>query len=302
MFRFRIAPTPSGYLHRGNLASFLLTAALAKFNQASLFLRIDDMDNLRKRDEYLADIFKALEWLGITDIEGPQGVEDFEKNYSQHKRMDLYVGFVHQLQQSGKTYQSTISRSRQKSVEGDYRKTIEMLRADCEKSFDEAQNFTVRVMTDLDFNPSWPEHLLNSIPTGLLAETPDFIIQRRDKLPAYPVCSLVDDLHFGINCWVRGQDLLSSTAGQFFLLDLVNNKPSVHCWHHPLILGFNNEKLSKSAGDGVALSHIRNTHEKLILLSIAAEWLGLPPYHYEKVDDLVAELKRAPGKHLLKEN
>lgn len=65
LFRTRIAPTPSGYLHIGNAFSFLLTALIAKKNNGTILLRIDDIDDERKRPEYVNDIFTSLDWLGI---------------------------------------------------------------------------------------------------------------------------------------------------------------------------------------------------------------------------------------------
>jgi glutamyl-tRNA synthetase len=61
----RIAPTPSGFLHEGNLVNFLLTKRLAARVDAGIVLRIDDMDRERTRPEYVSDIFRVVEWLGI---------------------------------------------------------------------------------------------------------------------------------------------------------------------------------------------------------------------------------------------
>lgn len=62
----RFAPTPSGHLHIGNLYSFAIAWALAKQNKGSILLRIDNLDNLRFRHEYLQDIFDTLKYTGLT--------------------------------------------------------------------------------------------------------------------------------------------------------------------------------------------------------------------------------------------
>ena len=67
--RTRIAPTPSGYLHVGNAYNFYLIQKYAKEKKGTILLRIDDFDFDRARDEYIEDIFKALEWLQITPDE-----------------------------------------------------------------------------------------------------------------------------------------------------------------------------------------------------------------------------------------
>ena len=86
----RIAPTPSGLLHEGNGISFLLTYALARAYEGQILLRIDDLDAERMRLAYLDDIFRTLDWLGIEWDEGPSSVADFQQNWSQHHRLDLY--------------------------------------------------------------------------------------------------------------------------------------------------------------------------------------------------------------------
>ena len=96
-FKTRIAPTPSGLLHEGNGASFILTYALARAYAGQILLRIDDLDAERMRLEYLDDIFKTLDWLGVEWDEGPTSVADFQQNWSQHHRLDLYQNALEEL-------------------------------------------------------------------------------------------------------------------------------------------------------------------------------------------------------------
>jgi glutamyl/glutaminyl-tRNA synthetase len=74
----RIAPTPSGYLHLGNVLSFAVTALLAKESGAKILLRIDDLDQARVNKRYLQDIFDTLNFLEIPWHEGPRNLEEFE--------------------------------------------------------------------------------------------------------------------------------------------------------------------------------------------------------------------------------
>ncbi|MCY4495585.1 MAG: glutamate--tRNA ligase family protein, partial [Acidimicrobiaceae bacterium] len=73
----RIAPTPSGFLHLGNVYNFILTWWWARSQNGKLILRIDDADTSRLRVEYVEDIFVTLEWLGMDIDQGPSGVEQF---------------------------------------------------------------------------------------------------------------------------------------------------------------------------------------------------------------------------------
>ena len=110
-FKTRIAPTPSGLLHEGNGASFLLTYALARAYEGQILLRIDDLDAERMRIEYLDDIFRTLDWLGIEWDEGPTSVADFQQNWSQHHRLDLYQNALEELKNTeGVVYACNCSR------------------------------------------------------------------------------------------------------------------------------------------------------------------------------------------------
>ena len=109
--KFRIAPTPSGFLHRGNATNFLLTACRAACAGAVLRLRIDDLDQERVRREYVEDIFESLCWLGIHWQEGPANVDDQEKSYSQRYRIPRYEALLQQLKESGKVFACNCSRT-----------------------------------------------------------------------------------------------------------------------------------------------------------------------------------------------
>ena len=73
--KFRYAPTPSGFLHEGNICNFLLVWVLARASGGKILLRIDDLDRERFRKPYLEDIFRKLDSLGLDYDEGPAGPE-----------------------------------------------------------------------------------------------------------------------------------------------------------------------------------------------------------------------------------
>src|SRR5690242_19755059 len=100
----RIAPTPSGYLHLGNVFSFALTASLARKTGASTLLRIDDLDQQRIQPQYVQDIFDTLQFLDIPFDEGPKDIEEFDRSWSQLTRMPLYENALAQLKYSGQVF------------------------------------------------------------------------------------------------------------------------------------------------------------------------------------------------------
>lgn len=80
--RTRIAPTPSGYLHLGNILSFALTVTLARQTRANILLRIDDLDRERADRLYVQDIFDTLNFLEIPWDEGPRDYEEYKSDWS----------------------------------------------------------------------------------------------------------------------------------------------------------------------------------------------------------------------------
>ena len=109
-----------------------------------------------------------------------------------------------------------------------------------------------------------------------------FIIRRRDGIPAYHLASLTDDVDFGINCVVRGEDLLHSTAAQLYLADLTggNAFSNTRFYHHPLVLDDYGRKRSKSAGS-ISLKHQRLVNETAEQIrALAYSWIAsLPNIH-----------------------
>jgi glutamyl/glutaminyl-tRNA synthetase len=227
----RIAPTPSGYLHLGNVLSFALTAGLARQTGASILLRIDDLDKGRVSKDYIDDIFETLHFLGIPWDEGPRTFSDYEREYSQQKRLGLYRAALEQLRAEGKLFACTCSRTQvlRDSPDGGYAGACR----DKGISLDtEGCNWRIRTGA------------------GLPVEMTDFVVRKKDGYPAYQLTSVIDDLHYGIDLVVRGEDLLDSTLAQQFLARELGRDEfrAIHFYHHLLVMDSGSEKLSKSAG------------------------------------------------------
>jgi len=220
VFVTRLAPTPSGFLHLGNLYSFLLTAELAQEKNARLLLRIDDMDRKRFRVEYLEDIFRWLDKLSIKLDGGPSSPGDFEKNYRQDLRIAEYRLAMELLKKQNRSYFCVC---RRRDYEAKYPATCRS------KKWSNTEEGLWRFQAqDLDYALG------------------DFIIWRRDKIPAYQLSSVVDDIKLGINYIVRGEDLLESSQSQMLLWDLLSPTKRPDIDHHSLLLNTEGEKLSKS--------------------------------------------------------
>lgn len=219
----RIAPTPSGFLHLGNITSFYNTWKYVREKDGVLWLRIDDCDASRMRPEFVQDIFDTLNFLGIDWDAGPKDTDDFFKNYSQNLKIDHYRDQLKKIKAF--TYACECSRRDvlKLSDTGIYPGTC--LNKNLEYQKDKT---CLRVKTN------------NSIDMG------DFVIWRKDDLPAYQLVSLIDDLEMEVNTIFRGEDLRASTQAQLYLNKLIGGHlDQVKIYHHPLLLDENGRKLSK---------------------------------------------------------
>jgi glutamyl/glutaminyl-tRNA synthetase len=244
----RIAPTPSGFLHLGNVYSFALTAALAEKHTARTLLRIDDLDRDRVNKEYIQDIFDTLNFLEIPWDEGPKNYKEYQNEYSQLHRVELYQNALDELAESNSLFACTCSRSQIRVNSAD-----EVYPGTCRHknlSLD-ARDASWRLKTDEKLGLSVKTLKDGTIRTLLPAAMKDFVIKKKDGNAAYQLASLIDDLHFEVDLIVRGKDLWNSTLAQLYLSQKLGanefQKSTFH--HHALLTESAGIKLSKSAGD-----------------------------------------------------
>ena len=242
----RLAPTPSGYLHLGNILSFAITAVLAKKTQAKILLRIDDADRERTNKIYVQDIFDTLNFLGIPWDEGPRNMLEYEQEYSQVHRMDIYRKALQQLKESGPVFACSCSRTDVLRLNADsiYTGTC----SDKHISLD-AENVSWRLRTSATKEIE-VRTFKGAVKTTLPANMQDFVVRKKDGFPGYQLTSLIDDLYFSVDMVVRGEDLWPSTLAQLYLASILNEHTfgDTTFYHHPLITDDAGNKLSKSEG------------------------------------------------------
>jgi glutamyl/glutaminyl-tRNA synthetase len=309
----RLAPTPSGFLHLGNGASFVATWALARAFSGQILLRIDDLDAERMRPEYIEDIFRTLDWLGLDWDEGPFSVADFSQNWSQHLRLDVYEKALSDLKETGNLYACNCSRKdiRLNSINGLYPNTCRENRLlELEKTANYEKNTAWRIRVEenkcVDIRSGNFKNFPNVIAAplrinafsddfhvDLSQKMGDFIVRQKKGLPSYQLASLMDDVFFNINFIVRGEDLLHSTAAQIFLAEQLNQTDflNTNFWHHPLITDADGSKLSKSEGAASLLAVREKDNSAAIVVKQAAEWLGFADFIGETALELVDFIK-----------
>ncbi len=233
----RLAPTPSGYLHLGNALNFLLTWEFVRKHHGRLILRIDDADSTRARPEYVEDIFRTLEWLGIDWDLGPSGPDDFARHYSQSAQTEKYHAAIEGLE---RVYSCGCSRKNIRKIFGS---TI--YGGSCrERQLPFVKGLTAkRIIVDRSVSNNG-----ESIDLGRLMG--DFVLWTRDDTPAYQLVSLVEDETHGVTHIFRGEDLLTSTHAQKYLAEELGcpKFQQARVFHHELLYDPAGCKLAKSSG------------------------------------------------------
>lgn len=242
----RLAPTPSGYLHLGNVFSFVLTMALAKKTGAKVLLRIDDYDRERVAEKYIQDIFDTLHFLEISWDEGPKNAADFAANYAQRHRMHLYEAALQSLINTRQVFACTCSRTQisNSNNDGGYPGTCRYKGIALQTPYSALRLYTPDSVV-IPISTVSGMRLEESLPPPVQ----DFVVQKKDGMPAYQLCSVADDLHFEVDMIVRGADLWPSTLAQLYLSQILKKDAfqKATFLHHSLLLD-GGKKMSKSAG------------------------------------------------------
>lgn len=222
-YRGRLAPSPTGLLHMGHARTFWIAAERAREQAGTLILRNEDLDPQRCRPEFVAAMIEDLHWLGIHWTEGPDCGGPYGP-YSQSERRSHYFAAWQRLRDGNFIYPCTCSRKDVAQAAGAPNDGDDepIYSGRCRARTDAAVfaepvgvNWRFRVpdgepigFTDLHLGPkSWTAG----------TDFGDFVVWRRDDVPAYQLAVIVDDAHMGITEVVRGADLLKSTARQILL-------------------------------------------------------------------------------------
>jgi len=242
VYRGRLAPSPTGLLHLGHAATFLVAAQRAALQNGTLIYRNDDLDHDRCRPEFTEAARYDLNWIGIHWNEGP---------YTQSARLHSYRETFFTLLARGWLYPCSCSRREVASA--------------------------LRAPHPVDEEPIYPGHCRTKAPTTFLdpnlhvnwrfripgpellsfedgCQGPqkavagemfgDFLVWRKDGFPSYQLASAVDDMLLKITEIVRGADLITSTFRQLLLWRALEHTPPAF-YHCPLLADDSGQRLAK---------------------------------------------------------
>ena len=243
--RTRFAPSPTGFLHLGNIRSALFPWAFARHHQGTFILRIEDTDQERSTAEAEQAIVDAMAWLGLDYDEGP---------YYQMQRMDRYRAVLDDMLAKGLAYRCYTTPAELDELRAEQTARGEKPRYDGRWRPENAQGKTppegvapvYRFRNPDDGVVAWDDAAKGRIEIAN-AELDDLVIARADGTPTYNFCVVVDDLEMRITHVIRGDDHVNNTPRQINILRALGATPPVYA-HLPTVLTPGGEKLSKRHG------------------------------------------------------
>jgi glutamyl-tRNA synthetase len=269
-YRGRLAPSPTGYLHLGHARTFWVAWQRARAAAGKLVFRNEDLDYQRCRPEFVGAMYEDLRWLGLDWDEGPVG-GPFAP-YSQSERRGFYLEAWRRLRDGGFIYPCTCSRKDLElalSAPHEALHGAELPGADDELSYPGTCREKLGTARGYDSpaGVSWrlkvPDGEPISFDDGYFGpqhfvagrDFADFLLWRRDDIPAYQLAVVVDDEAMQITEVVRGADLLKSTARQLLLIRALGYSTPAY-FHCPLLRDEKNVRLAKRH-DALSLRALR---------------------------------------------
>ncbi len=244
--RTRFAPSPTGFIHLGNIRSALYPWAFARATGGDFILRIEDTDLERSTQASVDVIIEGMAWLGLDHDEGP---------FYQMQRMDRYKAVLAQLQAAGHVYPCYMSVAELDALRERQMANKEKPRYDGTWRPQEGKTLPPvpqGVQPVLRFkNPqggvvAWDDKVKGRIEISN-DELDDLVIARPDGTPTYNFCVVVDDIDMAITHVIRGDDHVNNTPRQINIFKALGQEPPVYA-HLPTVLNEQGEKMSKRSG------------------------------------------------------
>ena len=263
----RFAPSPTGYIHIGNLRTALMNFLIARKAGGSFILRIDDTDPERSKEEYVDAIKEDLEWLGL----------HWDRIERQSQRLDRYAEAADKLRRMGRFYEAfetpmelELKRKKQLNMGKPPvydRAALALSEEEKAALREERGNGVWRFKLD-HARIEWEDGILGPVSIDA-SSVSDPVLIRGDGQVLYTLASVVDDTEMGVTDVVRGSDHVTNTATQIQIIEALGGT-APNFAHHSLLTGPQGEALSKRLGT-LALRDLRAQGvQPMALLSLMA--------------------------------
>lgn len=270
--RTRFAPSPTGYMHVGNLRTALYTWLIARHNQGTFILRIEDTDQTRQVEGATEVIYRTLAECGLDHDEGPD-VGGPVAPYIQTQRRDTYGKYARLLVEKGHAYYCFCEKTESEEDAGEFDRPDDPCRTldpqEAQARVDAGEPYVIRQKIPHEGTTTFHDAIFGDI-TVENKTLDDQVLIKRDGLPTYNFANVVDDHLMGITHVIRGSEYLSSTPKYNLLYkDFGWDIPTyIHC---PPVMKDAQNKLSKRNGDAsyqdlVAKGYLKEAVLNYILL------------------------------------
>ncbi len=254
--RTRFAPSPTGYMHIGNLRTALYEYLIAKSQGGKFILRIEDTDQERLVEGATDVIYNTLRMTGLHHDEGPDIGGDYGP-YIQSERMGMYMDYAKELVEKGQAYYCFCTKERLESLKESNaegaafakydRHCLHLSPEEVQAKLDAGVPYVIRQKMPDSGTTTFTDVVYGEI-TVDNAELDDQILMKADSFPTYNFANVVDDHLMCITHVVRGSEYLSSTPKYNLLYEAFGWEPPVYV-HLPAVMRDAHHKLSKRHGD-----------------------------------------------------
>ena len=297
MVRTRFAPSPTGYMHLGNLRSALYTFLFARANNGKFILRIEDTDRERYVEGAVDVIYRTLKSIGMDWDEGPDIGGDYGP-YVQSERKDLYLPYAKELVKKKKAYycfcteEELQQRRDEAAARGETFKydkhCLHLSEEEIQARLDAGMPYVIRQNVPEHGEASFDDVLYGHIAVDC-SDLDDMILIKADGMPTYNFANVIDDHTMGITHVMRGNEYLSSTPKYNLLYDAFGWEKPVYI-HMTPIMRDATHKLSKRDGDAYFEDYINKGYLKEAIVNYVA-LLGWNPgdeREFFTIDELIA--------------
>ncbi len=254
--RTRFAPSPTGYMHLGNLRTALYTYLFARRNGGKFILRIEDTDQEREVPGAVELIYKSLATAGLTHDEGPD-VGGPCGPYVQSERRDLYLPYAKQLVESGHAYYCFCTKERLDEARAEAERRGETFKYDkhclhlskeeIQRRLDAGEPYVIRQNVPTEGKAGFDDVIYGHVEVDC-DTLDDSVLIKADGLPTYNFANVVDDHLMGITHVMRGNEYLSSAPKYNLLYEAFGWEPPKYV-HLTPVMANAQRKLSKRKGD-----------------------------------------------------
>lgn len=254
--RTRFAPSPTGYMHIGNLRTALYEYLIAKSQGGKFILRIEDTDQERQVEGAVDVIYNTMRMTGLHHDEGPDIGGEYGP-YVQSERMGMYMDYAKELVEKGEAYYCFCTKERLESLKESNaegaafakydRHCLGLSKEEVQAKLDAGVPFVIRQKMPDSGTTTFSDVVYGDI-TVENTELDDQILMKADGFPTYNFANVVDDHLMHITHVVRGSEYLSSTPKYNLLYKAFGWEPPVYV-HLPAVMRDAHHKLSKRHGD-----------------------------------------------------